>query len=271
MATAMLNQLALSWRRVRRSRAWRLPATAVGFGIFGLGAAFLSVSFFPLLYLAPLSVEQKQRWSRLTISSVFRLYLKLLNLLGLITYELHNTDELRQPGQLIIANHPSLLDVVFIIALTGDASCVVKGSLWSNPFTAFAVRVANYIGNSSDNMFARCVTNLQQGHSLIVFPEGTRSQPDQPLKFHRGPSNMALSAGVDITPVVIRCEPATLLKCEKWYDISPEPPHFTLRVYEKISVGGYMANGQAQATAARQLTRDLTAFFSERRGASAVG
>ena len=42
------------WQRLFRSRAWRLPATAVGFGLFGAGAALASFSIFPLIYLLPI-------------------------------------------------------------------------------------------------------------------------------------------------------------------------------------------------------------------------
>lgn len=262
MATDTLIKPHSAWQRLRRSRGWRLPATALGFGAFGGGAVLLSFTLFPALSLLP--ARQKHRATRLLIAGVFRNYLRLLRWLGLITYELQHVERLREPGQLIIANHPSLLDVVFIIALTGDTSCVVKGNLWRNPFTALAVRGANYISNSREDLFSCCVENLRQGNSLIIFPEGTRSQPDKPLHFHRGPSNVALSAGVAITPVVIRCEPATLLKRQKWYKISPEPPHYTISVGDRIATVAYL-DGQLQSTAARHLTRDLVEFFSARR------
>lgn len=262
MATDVLSKPATSWQRLRRSRQWRLPATALGFGAFGAGAVVLSFTLFPLLYLMPFAA--KHRWTRLLIAFVFRNYLRLLRWLGLITYELNEIQRLRIPGQLIIANHPSLLDVVFIIAYARNAGCVVKGSLWRNPFTAFAVRAANYISNAREDLFAACVNQLQGGQSLIVFPEGTRSRPDEPLRFHRGPSNLALSSGVAITPVVIRCEPATLLKRQRWYEIPATPPHFTLTVQDPLATAHYLTDS-LQSAAARRLTRDLEGFFNTRR------
>ncbi len=249
-------------QRLRRSRAWRLPATALGFGVFGLGAGLLSISLFPLVYPLPIRQRLKESITRKLIAAVFRCYIRLLRWLGLLTYEFHNVEQLHQPNQLIIVNHPSLLDVVFIIALTGDASCIVKGSLWRNPFTALAVRTANYISNSDEGLFSRCVATLTQGNSLIIFPEGTRSQPGKELSFHRGPSNIALSARKAITPVIINCEPNVLLKHQKWYAISATPPHFAVRVMPRFDVSHYMADGQLQSTAARKLTRDLVEYFT---------
>jgi 1-acyl-sn-glycerol-3-phosphate acyltransferase len=244
-------------------RLWRLVATAIGFGLFGVGAALASVSIFPLMYGLPLRQRTKEKLTRTFIAFIFRNYLHSLRLLGLLTYELHNVAKLRDPNQLIIVNHPSLLDVVFIIALTGDTSCIVKGGLWRNPFTAMAVRAANYISNNDAQLFQRCVDTLKAGNSLIIFPEGTRTRPDEELKFHRGPSNIALSTPINITPVVIQCHPSTLLKNQQWYDISPSAPHFTVRVMPAFSITHYMAEGQLQSAAARQLTRDLVAYFSQ--------
>jgi 1-acyl-sn-glycerol-3-phosphate acyltransferase len=249
------------WRRARLSRTWRVPATGLGFVLFGLGGSFLSLTVFPVLYFIPFKPAFRARYTRKVNALVFRNYVRVLRGLGLLSYEFHQVEQLRKPGQLIIANHPSLLDVVFLMGLT-NASCVVKGGLWRNPFTAMAVRAADYISNEDPALFSRCLETLNAGQSLIIFPEGTRTKPGQPLAFHRGPSNVALSAGVAITPVVIRCEPATLLKDQQWYEISAQPPHYTISVMPDFETASFMADGTMQSMAARQLTRDLVAYFT---------
>lgn len=246
------------------SKWWRIPATGIGFGLFGVGGVLGALSVFPLIYLLPIGQRRKEKITRLFVSSVFYAYIKILRGLKLLTYELHGVEQLREPNQLILANHPSLLDVVFIIALTGDTSCIVKAALWRNPFTGMAVRSANYVSNTDRHIMERCITLLKSGQSLIVFPEGTRSKPNEPLKFHRGPSNMALCSGVDITPVVIRCEPATLLKNQRWYEISDAPPHFSIRVLPRITLAQYQEQ-EFQSVSARQLTKDLIEFFERHR------
>ncbi|QEI14014.1 1-acyl-sn-glycerol-3-phosphate acyltransferase [Cellvibrio japonicus] len=253
--------MAALWQRLRFSRGWRVPATGLGFALFGMGGVVLSLSVFPLLLLVPIGQVRRERYTRQVIARVFRSYIWILRLLGLLSYEFHQVGQLQRPGQLIIANHPSLLDVVFLLGLT-HASCVVKGSLWRNPFTAMPVRAANYISNNDPALFHRCLDTLKAGRSLIIFPEGTRTRPGTPLSFHRGPSNIALSAGVAITPVLIRCEPATLLKDQQWYEISAQPPHYTLRVMPEFPTAHYMAQGELQSVASRQLTRDLEAYFT---------
>lgn len=253
-------------RRALQSRVYRVPATGFGFALFGMGATVLSLLIFPLIYVFPLGKIRKERLTRKVISAVFMSYVRFLRFLRLLSYELRNADKLKEANQLIVANHPSLLDVVFVIAMTGNASCIVKGALWRNPFTAMPVRSAGYISNNDTILFSRCVDLLKSGGSLIVFPEGTRSDPKELLKFHRGLSNIALSSIQKITPVLISCEPPALVKNKPWYQISDSPPHFIIDVQPIMDVNSYMADGQLQSAAARQLNRDLEYHFNRSTG-----
>lgn len=73
---------------------------------------------------------------------------------------------------MIIANHPSLIDVVFLIGLVRQANCVVKKSLWENPFTRGPLRSTEYISNDgSMDMLDAAAESLQNGQTLIIFPE----------------------------------------------------------------------------------------------------
>jgi 1-acyl-sn-glycerol-3-phosphate acyltransferase len=111
----------------------------------------------------------------------------------------------------VIANHPSLIDVVVLIAFIRDANCVVKQSLWDNPCMRGPIRAAGYISNSgSMDMLEEAAGALEQGQTLIVFPEGTRTTPGQAPEFHRGAAAIAVRGASVVTPVVISVTPTTL-------------------------------------------------------------
>ncbi len=165
---------------------WRLLATAFSFALFGLSGLCLRLFVFPVLSCLPGSVASHQRRARRTISRLFWLFIRIMARMGVLTYEVQGAEKLGRPGQMIIANHPSLIDVVFLIGLVRDANCVVKRSLWENPFTRGPVRSTGYISNDgSMDMLDAAVERLQSGQTLIIFPEGTRTQPGQPPVFHR--------------------------------------------------------------------------------------
>ena len=57
---------------------------------------------------------KKQIWTRRTISFATRFYVRMMRAFGLLSFEFKNIDRLGNSGELIIANHPSLLDVCFL-------------------------------------------------------------------------------------------------------------------------------------------------------------
>jgi len=102
---------------------------------------------------------------------------------------------------MIVANHPSLIDVVFLIGLMRQTNCVVKQSLFQNPFTRGPVRDAGYISNDgSADMLDAAADALREGQTLIIFPEGTRTTPGAAPAFHRGGAAIALRGATIITP-----------------------------------------------------------------------
>jgi 1-acyl-sn-glycerol-3-phosphate acyltransferase len=108
--------------------------------------------------------------------------------MGVLTYRRQGAEKLGRPGQMIIANHPSLIDVVLLIGLVRNANCVVKQSLWQNPFTRSPVRCRQYISNDgSVDMLDNAAGALRGGQTLIIFPEGTRTRRAQPPPFIAGP------------------------------------------------------------------------------------
>ncbi len=84
------------------------------------------------------------------------------------------------------------------------------------------------------------------------------------MKFHRGVANVALMAKKDITPITINCEPATLLKNQKWYQIPRQPPHYTIRILPDIAIAPHLTIAAMQSQKARRLNRDLMDFFAAR-------
>jgi len=250
--------------RSRLHRGWRVFATGFSFVAFGLGGCSLGLSLVLFLFPLPMPLQWKYRVVRRLVSHTFECYLFFLDKSGLFTRDIRNEQRLNRSGQLVIANHPSLLDVVFLISLIRQANCVIKQGVRQNKFTFIPSKIAGYITNEDEDMIARCEASLAQGDSLIIFPEGTRSTPGQPVKLLRGAANIAISSRRDITPVLIRCEPPNLVKGKKWYEVPVRTPHFHIEVLPDIPIAPYLIGPQSKA--ARQLTRDIEALYAQQLG-----
>ena len=245
-------------------RFGRVVATALAFTTFGLGGLLMRLICFPILSLVVREQTRRERTARLLIHYSFQCFIGLMRLLGLITYEIHGRQRLARDGLLILANHPTLIDVVFLISLVRNANCVVKSALARNPFTHGPVRATGYIFNDQGaGLVEDCIRSLSQGNSLIVFPEGTRTCPGEALKMQRGAANIALRGASNITPVTIRCVPLGLSKGMAWWKVADRALHFTITIGPDIAVQNFVDEaGGETAVAARNLTQYLVDYFS---------
>ncbi len=239
---------------------WRFVVTAVSFLAFGVGAVVVGAVLLPLVRLAPAPREARRRRARAVLRLSLRFFIGVMNQLRGLTYEFQGVERLGRPGQLIVANHPSLIDVVFLLAFTRGANCVVKQGLWRNPLTRSAVTLAEFITNDpTATMIETSAAALRRGETLIMFPEGTRTTPGRAPVFHRGAANVALRAARSVTPVYIRCEPTTLTKAERWYRIPLRRPHFSLVVGEDLDLQSH--RDRPLPLASRQFNDALHAQF----------
>ncbi len=109
----------------------------------------------------------------------------------------------------IISNHQSILDILFINCLRYKFRWISKIENTKLPFLGWYLRMADYITvnrgdeDSKAEMLEKSFKCLERGISIMIFPEGTRS-PDKEIGFFkRGAFQLAQQAGVPILPVLI--------------------------------------------------------------------
>ena len=230
------------------------------FGFFGLVVglfAVLPVAIFLIDYERRIYVVRKiNHYS-------FKLFTKSGIALGVFDVTFHSAELLTQRGQLIIANHPSLLDIVFLIGEVPHINCVVKKSLLMNPFLAMNVYFADYILNDDpEQLLKNCADKLKKGESLIIFPEGTRTTERQTNKFKRGAAYLMLMSNCPARPVHISCEPPSLGKHDRWYIVPEVKIVYHLRVFEELDITEFRDSDRDHLPLkARNLTKWLMDWY----------
>ncbi|HEY6125953.1 MAG TPA: lysophospholipid acyltransferase family protein [Steroidobacteraceae bacterium] len=244
------------------NHVWRIFATGFVFVLFGAGALVISITMFPLLRLSTLNADTARRRIQRGMQVTFSVYMEIMRVLGILTYRVDGAERLREPGRLIVANHPTLLDVVLLVSQMPAVDCIVKRGLWRNPFLRWPVSWAGYLPNSEgEALIEECSATLRRGHSLLVFPEGTRTVPGQPLRMQRGAAHIALAANSEILPVTIACDPPTLFKGNPWYRVPARRFHLHVVVGAPIAARDFLRGDEAPARAARRLTAWMLTNF----------
>lgn len=245
-------------------RSWRVCATGFCFLVFGIGGLLLRLLVFPLMRLVVWNRQRQTLLARAVIHWTFRFFVALMRALGVLTYEVRGREKLQRQGLLILANHPTLIDIVFLMAFVRRADCIVKAALARNPFTRGPVRAAGLVCNDAGpDLVADCIASLRAGGNLIVFPEGTRTLRDQATRWQRGAANVAVRGGIDVTPVRISVSQPLLGKGERWYRVPRKRAHFVFEVDNDIRVGDFLGeSADNKALAARRLTDKLVHVLS---------
>ncbi|MCL7714687.1 lysophospholipid acyltransferase family protein [Stenotrophomonas mori] len=250
--------------RRRLDHGWRVLATGVSFAAFGVGGLLLGGLLMPLLLLIR-RPERRQAIARRLVQLSFAGHVGLMHRLGVLTYEIRGRERLQRKGLLVLSNHPTLIDVVFLVSLLPNADCVVKRAVARNPFMRGPVRAAGYIANDDGaGLVEECIQAVRDGGALVIFPEGTRSVPGQRPRLQRGAANIAVRGKLDITPVRITCVPPTLGKGQKWYLVPSRSFHVCIEIGDDIPIAPFLERAgppNAEALAARRLTDHLTHYF----------
>ncbi len=251
-------------RRHPLDRPWRIFATGLCFATFGLGGLVLRVLIFPPLALLVRDRLRRADRARACIRFCFGAFIEMMRVVGVLRYEIVGVEKLDRRGLLVLANHPTLIDVVFLGSLIEHAACIVKAPLKRNPFTRGPVLAASYICNDEPTgVIEDCSECLSDGGNLLVFPEGTRTRADGSIQLRRGAAQIAIRCRRDITPVIISCVPRSLTKTEHWYQVPPRPMHFRIEVKDDLPIAAFVTPDIPDALGARHLTEYLTEYFTE--------
>jgi len=181
----------------------RMIYTFLTFLVFFI-AAFVIVTPLTLLYILLVPPSEKKRYHyHQMIAWVMRTALKILP--G-VKFSLDNkTGETFEKPAVIIANHQSHLDLLCTMMLNPKIVLLTTDWVWKNPIYGIIIRFAEFypVSDGYDKNVERLKKLVERGYSVVVYPEGTRSETGEILRFHKGAFLLAQALNVDILPVYI--------------------------------------------------------------------
>ena len=223
------------------------------FVAYGAGGLLFGSLLFPVLALLG-SRDAKRRRMRAAVRVAYRVFVRAGAAVRLFRVEVSDRERLAEArGCVVAANHVSLIDVIVIMAMLPDATCVVKGAVAGNFFMRAVVRWVFLVNSDPEKIVSEAADLLRQGVSVLVFPEGTRMPDDgaaHPLR--RGAARLALAAGAPLLPVRLACTPPVLARGQPWHQVGDREVVYRLEPRSRIPV-----SGPSTHAAAAELTRRL--------------
>ena len=163
----------------RLEHLYRTLATGFCFCVFFVMGVSFRVFVCPLLALIYRhDARQKVLTARRVVQESFAFFTALMQGLGVLKLTINGREKLAAPGLLICPSHPTLIDVVILMSLIPNASCIVKAALAQKAAMKGPLKTAGYLTNDNGPALVdACAETLALGDTLIIFPEGTRSVP----------------------------------------------------------------------------------------------
>ncbi len=192
--------------------AWSLAKSSFAFLYFVIGSLVVSLCGIVLTRLWPFGRER----GKLLFHHVIRgANWSLLHIMGNVRKRTYHRSlaDFSKPA-VYIANHSSFLDILQVTAMHPKVVLLTNKWVYRSPVFGAAVRMADYypVADGVEASLAPLRDLVQRGYSIIVFPEGTRSQTDAIGRFHKGAFYIAEALKLDVVPLLLHGAHYTMQK-----------------------------------------------------------
>lgn len=237
--------------------SWRCLIKILFFFSFGFGAILLCIFVFPLIRLFNWNKTKYQIAVRRTVSAIFRMFLHFSKFFGLTRFKKFDLKQFQNlHSRIIVANHPSILDFVFIMAMVPNSNCIVRGGLLKTPVGGVIKNA--YIANTLDfdELCRLCKITLDAGCNVIIFQEGTRTPRHGRNQYKKGAARIAFYAKCNLLPIFIGgSDKFGLGKKDPLWSFNPtERILYDFKVLEEVKYEDY--KDETEVLAAKHMTEE---------------
>ncbi len=253
--------LIYTWLTKKKGKDRRMPVTllnlgktAISFVGFLSGTLYMTLLGFFLLTVGGRTKKHEQCYHK-ALCGLFRLLVRLLP--GVKSRYENVSGETFDKPSVIICNHQSHLDLLYLLAMHPRIVCLTNRWVWNCPFYGQIVRYARClpVTDRLEEQEEAIGQLLSEGYSVLVFPEGTRSPEGKILRFHQGAFHIARKFGVDVLPIVIHGMGDILPKTE----FMLRKGRADIRILNRIS----MDDSCCKDLTLREFTHRMKSFYEE--------
>jgi 1-acyl-sn-glycerol-3-phosphate acyltransferase len=180
----------------------RLLFSVYSLMVFLVGSLCITLVGFFMLGVGKKTAGKKQRYHALLCSAARFVIRRIPGVK--FRYENLAGETFEKPA-VIISNHQSHLDLMCLMMLTPRLIILTNDWVWKNPIYGQLIKFADFypVSHGVENSLEELACQVQNGYSIVIFPEGTRSTDGSIIRFHRGACYLAEMLKIDILPVFI--------------------------------------------------------------------
>lgn len=232
------------------------------FAIFGIGAIILNFLIFPiaqiilkdnrLLYFYSDIIRQAWKW-----------FVGILISLKIIKLNISGLEEIKQIRQkVIVATHPSFIDILILIALIPRTSCIVKYSLSRNPILFNLVNSIFIMEDESlDKLKFHTKQMIEKGFNIVIFPMGIRHRRNEFPKIKKGAATIAINAKCNIVALKYYTDSDFLFIHQPIYEAGDKTVNYDLSYAGEIDVISMLQTTDNEIVIKKNITKKIESIL----------
>jgi len=222
---------------MKRSKKRVVPMTlsdfifsTIAFSIFIFGCLSMNI-ILPFVLILPISRKVKKKimhyfmmgFCKFEVYAMFNIKKRIVNI---------ENENFRKPS-LIIANHQSHIDLLLLLMMHPKIIVVTNNWVWNNPIYSLVIRYLDFYpaNDGYENLIDRLKSKIAEGYSILVFPEGSRSEDMKIKRFHKGAFLIAEQLKLDVLPILIHGVGDCMTKGENFLKNGT----ITIKIFPRIS------------------------------------
>ncbi|MDR2810414.1 MAG: 1-acyl-sn-glycerol-3-phosphate acyltransferase [Tannerellaceae bacterium] len=209
LITYIIPPLLFHWLTKTKKGFRKVPITLkrILFSVYSFACFLIGSLIITLIGFFLLGLGNKQESRKLRYHSVLRwvAHFVIKRVPGVKFNYRNLSGETFEKPAILICNHQSHLDLMCLMMLTPRLVILTNDWVWNNPFYGKLIQYADFypISNGIEASIDKLSDRVKQGYSIVVFPEGTRSNNHTIQRFHRGAFYLSEVLQIDILPVFI--------------------------------------------------------------------
>ena len=199
--------------------------------VFLIGCIIMT-SLLPIFFIIPIKKKKK----KLMMHYILMVFCKIIvyeNIFIKKTLINYNSSTFKKPA-IIVSNHQSHLDLVLLLMLHPKTIILINDWVWKSKFFGFLVRYIGFyhVADGYEKSVEYLRKKVEDGFSILAFPEGSRSKTEKMNRFHKGAFYLADKLDLEVLPLIIRGAGDCLNKTEFFMRTG----HITIKIFDRINL-----------------------------------
>ena len=219
----------------------------VSFFVFGCGAILLNFLVFPF-------IKNNKYLCSDIIHLTWKFFVHFMMFLGLFKLDIKKLSKIE--NKIIVATHPSFIDIVILIALIPRSTCFVKKELAHNLIIKNIVN-SIFITNEVEleELKTKSKKMLDMGFNVIIFPSGIRHRKNEYPKIKKGASLIALNANKNIVPIRFFANGDFMFINQPFYEVGNKRVIFEIEQMSEIDINDFIFD--TEIVSKKEITKQI--------------